>query len=318
MEWVERCPICGASDPHLIFQVEDRLYKELNLGKGEVVNRVHQCPECGVGFLSPRFDQGELLTLYDAWYESHPEMKSLNSSFSQRKIRAFRRYHMRKLRRLSPRKGRVLDVGCGGGLFLYLCQREGWEVHGVELSRKAVEFAVQLLGDKVKVGIFRETEYPVLYFDVISMFDYIEHTRTPLEDLIHARELLKRGGILIGTTPNWRSLQARWMGKEWVGIISDHLFYYTPQSLRGVLRRAGFEVLEIEGAPLPSLKEILSTKVEVLKRRLQKGRGRGVGSSSAAARPALFVYGFLMELLDYFGTLMGQGNILWFAARRPV
>jgi 2-polyprenyl-6-hydroxyphenyl methylase/3-demethylubiquinone-9 3-methyltransferase len=105
---------------------------------------------------------------------------------------------------LSIRNARVLDIGCGGGLFLSLLQREGAQVTGIELSDSRAQYAATKHGLKIyKHPIeneFWQKGYQN-YFDAVTLWDVIEHVNYPRQTLQCAVNVLKKGGLLLIDTP---------------------------------------------------------------------------------------------------------------------
>jgi SAM-dependent methyltransferase len=143
--------------------------------------------------------------------------------------------------------GTLLDVGCAAGFFVETAVKHRWEAYGVELSEFASEFARNTLGLNVFNGTFLESNFPAGYFDVITMWDMIEHTPNPVENLCKAFKLLKKDGLLILTTPNFNSLVAQWLGKRWYFYQPpQHLFYFNKTTIRFALQKAGFRIVEMK------------------------------------------------------------------------
>lgn len=141
----------------------------------------------------------------------------------------------------------VLDVGCADGFVLEAAQEQGWRAYGVDLNPAAVQ-AAQRKGLNVKLGKLEECffdEEPS--FDVVTMYDLLEHTYHPMTLLVRAYELLKPGGLLVLYVPNWNSLARLVLGTDlffiW-GIF--HLSYFTPATLSRAVVWAGFEVVRME------------------------------------------------------------------------
>jgi len=140
---------------------------------------------------------------------------------------------------------RVLDVGCAFGFFLDEARRLGAAATGVEVAAAGAAYARERLGLTVHAAAF--TAAPLAdRFDVITMFDYIEHVRSPGEDLARAFALLRPGGVLVFSTGDRGAAAARLMGRRWHLIQPDfHLYYFTARSLRALLERAGFDVVRV-------------------------------------------------------------------------
>ncbi len=146
---------------------------------------------------------------------------------------------------LSGNKGSILDIGAATGYFLDLARRLGWETFGIEISDYAAEVARQR-GLVVKTGVIGEPLFPNNSFEVVTMWDVLEHVRNPRLDLTRAYELLRPGGVLVINTPNSGSLFARLLGRSWHLLVPpEHLHYFTPKSLTLLLEQIGFKVIKV-------------------------------------------------------------------------
>lgn len=143
--------------------------------------------------------------------------------------------------------GRVLEIGCSIGTFLNLFKERGWEVWGVEPSQSAAVAAKN--GIRVVKKFFEEATLPENYFDVVILNHTLEHLDKPVSILAKARTLLKRGGIVFVDVPNFGSLSAKIFGKYWPYLApTEHLWHFTPQTLKKVLNKVGFRVIHTETA----------------------------------------------------------------------
>jgi 2-polyprenyl-3-methyl-5-hydroxy-6-metoxy-1,4-benzoquinol methylase len=144
-------------------------------------------------------------------------------------------------------KGSIMDVGCAMGFSLDVARERGWSPQGIEISRFACEYTRKELGFEVFCGSLGEIDLDPESFDVITMWDYIEHSPDPAAELRRAHSLLKRGGMLVLTTPNIASLPARTWGSRWMGIKQEeHLYYFSPATIRRLLRRHGLRPVYIK------------------------------------------------------------------------
>jgi len=143
-------------------------------------------------------------------------------------------------------RGLLLDVGCGPGTFLQIAKDRGWNVVGVDLSKEAVELC---RGNKLKVlnGTINSKTLGKKRFDAICAFQLIEHVTDPIYLLRNIFKRLKKGGVLIITTPDRLGLVPRLSGKHWFEYYNEeHLYFFTKDSLKGVVERSGFETLNIK------------------------------------------------------------------------
>ncbi|MFL5241025.1 MAG: class I SAM-dependent methyltransferase [Gemmataceae bacterium] len=137
--------------------------------------------------------------------------------------------------------GRLLDFGCGGGRFLKRMHCAGWDVTGLDASEDAVKRIRFGLGLRAHVGTLPFPSLPDSSFDLITMWQTLEHVHDPLEALRDAYRLLAPGGELIISLPNIDSLPFRIFGHAWLGLdLPRHLTHFTPPTLHAMLERAGF------------------------------------------------------------------------------
>jgi len=140
-------------------------------------------------------------------------------------------------------RGRLLDFGCGGGGFLERMRRLGWQVTGVDMSVAAVQRVRTELGLDALAGSLPHAGLVHNAFDLITMWQSLEHVHEPLPVLREARRLLVSGGMLVVSVPNIDSLPFRWFGTAWFGLdLPRHLTHFTPPTLRLMLEKAGFRV----------------------------------------------------------------------------
>ena len=172
---------------------------------------------------------------------------------SEEKIRRF--YFPKAIIQQRINKGsRILDVGCGYGHFLKVCDEYGLETYGIDISEYAIKQAkhntnAHLLIHDVNKGlhIFRSN-----FFDVVTLFDVLEHLWCPYRVLREVHRVLKPKGRLIMTTPNLNSLMRFLKRDKWHGYHDKtHLYLFTLQSLKFLVERAGFYVIKIEAVFRP-------------------------------------------------------------------
>jgi SAM-dependent methyltransferase len=136
---------------------------------------------------------------------------------------------------------RLLDFGCGNGLFLELAHERGFECYGVDLAEDAIEAARQKpSGQHTHHGA--PTDIPEIAagdFDVITMWSVLAHLASPVEDLTTLRSLLAPDGVLL-LTVNAGSLKLRRQLESWDGFTANHLLFSSPESLPLLMQRAGF------------------------------------------------------------------------------
>ncbi|PWL30505.1 MAG: hypothetical protein DCO96_05885 [Fluviicola sp. XM-24bin1] len=142
--------------------------------------------------------------------------------------------------------GKLLDIGAGYGFFMEVAKERGWDVYGSELTDEAVNHC-EGKGLKMYKGEFHKLDLEPESFDVIVSIEVLEHLNTPVQYANKAKEILRKGGVLYLTTPNFNSI-LRYRLKEQYNVIEypNHLCYYTPQTLNNLFATHGFNKLDIK------------------------------------------------------------------------
>jgi 2-polyprenyl-3-methyl-5-hydroxy-6-metoxy-1,4-benzoquinol methylase len=144
--------------------------------------------------------------------------------------------------------GRLLDFGCGGGSYLKRMADFGWRVTGLDVSPRVVRTVREELGFDAHLGTLPHPDLAPGSFDVITMWQALEHVHQPLEVLRAAYELLVPGGKIVAAVPNFEGLPAGWFGEHWFGLdLPRHLTHFTPKTLPEMLHASGFHTKSVRG-----------------------------------------------------------------------
>lgn len=239
------CNLCGSNLLEVIYEARADLERDRELarkfrasGDELLTQPLVRCTRCSLLFVSPRIAASAML---DGYAEgADPDYVSQMDS----RVRTFAR-SLAEIDRLSPRKGRLLDIGTAAGAFLKAATDDGWEALGLEPNRWLAEWGRQHFGVDIRVGSIDTVPLAPASFDVVTLWDVIEHTPDPMHVLRRARQALARGGLLVVNYPDIGSWVARLMGRRWPFLSSVHLYYFTRQTIREALLQAGFETIAI-------------------------------------------------------------------------
>ena len=196
-----------------------------------------QCKKCGFVFMRKIPTTTELEDYYSIYaYEREKELSNATRVSIENLLNKFE-----KLRRTN----KILDVGCGEGWILECAKARGWEVYGTEFSPRAVEIC-RKKGIKMYVGVLNADDVEEKDFDVIVSSETLEHINNPREEINNFYQLLRRGGLLYITTPNFNSY-LRKLFKARYDIIKypEHLSYYTKKTLDKLLTESGFRKIKL-------------------------------------------------------------------------
>ncbi|HYD24299.1 MAG TPA: class I SAM-dependent methyltransferase [Croceibacterium sp.] len=286
------CHVCGGREPRHLFR---------KFGYDLV-----RCRGCGLAYVANPPGRSAIEAFYSAEADYHGELLDPADPAFARTGRIARQ-HLRMLRRSirHPHRHKLLDIGCSSGLFLDAARRAGFEAYGAELSPDTAAFARTHFGLEVHAGDWRDAGYAEGSFDVVTLFDVVEHLPDPLAELAAIRALLKPGGLLLQSTPNIDGLFPRlsyrlaakldyWPHPE----PPHHLFQFSRRTLTALTERAGYRVARADQT------------------RIQLGYTFGTPASWRVS-PKLLAYAALFAPAAIVGPWLGMGDWLYLAARRP-
>lgn len=141
----------------------------------------------------------------------------------------------------------LLDIGCGEGQFLSVAKEKKWQIEGIEIAPHAVAICKKFDDiDNIYCGNFLGLDLKHDYYDVITMFEVLEHLTQPKDFLLKSHSILRKGGVLYLTTPNFNCINRLLLQKKWRCIHKEHLFYFTHNLLKRIIKEANFKILEFE------------------------------------------------------------------------
>lgn len=146
-------------------------------------------------------------------------------------------------------KSKVVDIGCAFGFFLKLCDEYNLETYGLDISDYAIRKAKKITKAKLYLRDINDglDIFSDEYFDLVTMFDIIEHVKSPCDLLTEVHQVLKRGAKMVITTPNVNAIAKFLKGKQWVGFSDpSHLYLFTTDSLKFLVEKNGFLVTKLE------------------------------------------------------------------------
>jgi len=241
------CPLCG----HDAFEIvkssgysgevsAESLRRAYSASSNhQLLGQVVRCRSCALHYVNPR-PAGELIVESYASGED-PVFVSHNDE----RIHSFRKVLRRVLtmRGLKDGKGlRLLDIGCAGGACLAAAKSLGFDPVGVEPNRWMADFGRRKYGVEIKDGVLERGMFSAEGFDVITLWDVLEHIPRPRPLLQLVCELLRPNGVFIVSYPDFASVMGRILGDRWPFWLTVHLLYYDRRTIALQLKTCGFRV----------------------------------------------------------------------------
>lgn len=229
-DYIVRFPATADGDPMRV-----DAYRCTHPGYGHH-GQIVECRHCSLVYANPRWPQEAVLEAYTAVEDETYVEERLGRELTFR-------HHLKNVERIvGPANGRkLLDVGAYIGVFVEVAAEAGWDAQGIEPSEWATAEA-RRRGLNVQAGTLASADLEEGAFDVITMWDVIEHLTDPACELEHARRLLRPGGWLVVHTMDISAPVARLMGRRWPWLMDMHLYYFSGATLRRMLNDQGFEV----------------------------------------------------------------------------
>ena len=144
--------------------------------------------------------------------------------------------------------GRLLEVGCSTGEMLAAASKS-FDVFGVEAdsgsSKIASQRGLQCFNGALADAQIAGEKLADNSFDVAALYHVIEHFPSPRAEMTELQRIIKPGGWLAIETPNIANVWFRLLGARWRQFIPDHIFFFSPQTIRRLCEETGFEIVEL-------------------------------------------------------------------------
>jgi SAM-dependent methyltransferase len=231
------CPICTSKNNSFFLKTSSRVLRS--------------CSSCGVIYVWPLPKKAAIKKLYaNKYYKLKKEERISGYRDYEEQKRYLTPYFKKKLKQINKlqkeRRGNLLDVGCALGHFLEIAKDDGWDVVGLDISSYAVK-EIAKKDIKAIANELSKAKFKTGCFDVVTIFQTIEHDSDPGGLLDEIYRILKPGGKLLLTTPDQEGMLPSFLGKRWHGWeIEPHLYWFSRKSLKFVLDKAGFKKTRIE------------------------------------------------------------------------
>lgn len=193
-----------------------------------------KCQSCRAYYVDEKITQEKIST----YYEVAEDTQYFKEQYARK--RTFSRY-LHKLEQVMLGKGKLLDVGTNTGLFVRLALDDGWGALGIEPNKWAVEYARENYKINLINKPFEQNSFKPDAFDVITMWDVIEHFTNPVVEIAKVYKFLKPGGVFAFSTVDPETPFARVFGTKWSWFMEMHRVFWPRKTAEYYLKKVGFK-----------------------------------------------------------------------------
>lgn len=288
------CTICGTHDytvlqpaAHQSANEETLIEQFRSSGDAVLTDQLVRCNACELIYVTPRLHNDIIVSSYTQGSDEAfiSQACAREKSFEQY-IPLIKKY---------AHTGTLLDIGTAGGSFLSVAKKYGWDVRGIEPSTWLSTFGRSHYGVTIDQGTLFDHQYQDKHFDLITLWDVLEHVDDPYITLLEVKRILKDDGLIIINYPNVGSMLAKLTGRKWWFYLSVHLYYFTPRTIKLLLTKAGF-------TPFKTMRHIQKLEFGYLIKRL-----------SAYSKPVAAILGLIAR-----ATKLEKLQIPYYASQRNV
>lgn len=307
------CSLCSHKTEKVIFG---------GIIKNKISYDVFECLSCQTWITHPMPSAEELSITYSTGnYRAktgkrfNPVLESIIHYLTIRKRERIKKY---------VRNGKILDIGCGRGLFLDIMQKDDWSVKGYEFDEKSASYARENYGIDVHFGnLYNRFEDET--FDVVNINHVLEHLEAPDAVLSECHRILKKGGLLVVAVPNINSLQAKFGKSNWFQLdLPCHLYHFSTRGLTALIKKKMFLInqvrhfkleynpfgwlqtmLNVSGVPENNFYDLL--KSSELRKRNKSGLSFKDKIKSILLIPFLIPFSLIMSVIEAMG---GRGGTI--------
>ncbi len=239
---VEKCVLCGTVERQEHFSAET----------GTGMARLVKCTKCGLVYIDPAPTQESVREFYKSVYLTPEYRKHDGARFPDPKSEFVETFfvmekHLDEIEEYKTPPGRLLDVGCSHGALLLEASTRGWAAEGIEPFEDGVKFCRDSLGLNVVQGEFPADAPPGDSYDVITMYEVLEHACDPVGVLKQAAKFAKPDAALVLTAPNADSPMALVLRGGWVGVkFPTHLQFFNTFTVRRILILGGWTPVKVK------------------------------------------------------------------------
>ncbi len=241
------CNLCSSNNFNVIYPArygkitqQELAEKFRSSGDELLLDQLVQCKRCKFKYVNPRIRSDLIIKGYsegtDENFISQAKFREITFDNALKYVEKFTKGN----------KGKIYDIGTAGGSFLQAAKKRGWEVYGTEPNKWLCDWCKENYNITIQQGDLFSNPFDSNFFDVVTLWDVLEHVPDPTKNLNDIKRILKPEGLLIVNYPDIGSWLSKLMGRKWIFLLSVHLFYFDRRTITRMLNKVGFDVIKIK------------------------------------------------------------------------
>jgi 2-polyprenyl-3-methyl-5-hydroxy-6-metoxy-1,4-benzoquinol methylase len=242
------CPLCKRKDANILYkrnyevkEIQENLFSARRERKKKTYehNTFLKCKNCGLVYANPIIESSVVNQLYkESKYNYGDQEEDMKNSYGR---------FLKDIEKFIKNKGRILDIGTGNGFFLLEALNQGYtEAWGIEPSKHAVELANKKIRERIILDILKEDQFKEESFDVITLFQVIDHLEDPNLVLKICNKYLKKRGAILCISHDVSSLSSKLFGEKSPVFDIEHTQLFSKKTIEKILNRNGFKVIQFK------------------------------------------------------------------------
>ena len=233
------CAVCGPEAPYRVKYEQNFSDSDLNFNARKTPTQAHfrilRCQRCNLIYSSPVLPEHEIVQLYrESTYLDEAQLENMLADYVG---------ELRRAMRLSETNESLLEIGCANGFFLKRARDLGFsKIAGVEPGRDAVSQSDPEIKPFIVNDIFHDGLFDKQSFDFVCAFQVFDHLLDPNAFLQSARRILRPGGLVLAINHNIGSWLPTLLGKKSAMYDIEHIFLFSPPTMRELMEKNGFHV----------------------------------------------------------------------------
>lgn len=235
------CRLCSAGQAQVIYPSSRDEFTVINLdtfrssGDEPLKEQLVKCKRCGLEYITPRLKEDLVMKGYADSIDERflSQVKGREKTFEN---------SLKIIERIWEKPpGEILDIGTANGSFLKVAKDAGWKVTGCEPNSWMCNWCKKNYGIEITPGTIFDVNCDSESYDIITLWDVLEHTPDPIAVLNECARIIRPGGLVVITYPDIGSWIAKLMGRRWVFLLSVHYYYFTKKTIKTALKKVGLE-----------------------------------------------------------------------------